>query len=166
MLFLIAWALLVSNNPALVQLPLAASATVKRQERDSLGRTDTEPIRIRSSVQELPSIRKSASPPGPWIERQFQGSTIDTVLMDDPQLRAQLLRNLLIPQVPFNNDQEATSLRLFNQRLEEASKFAPFERLSLTAKRYSIYNPSDQSLKSYQLDIRSSIHWWLEEALK
>jgi hypothetical protein len=166
MLFLITWASLIFNNPPLVQPSLVASDTVKRQERDSLSGTDTEPSQIGHSVQEQPSIRRSISHPSPRTEQRFQRSTIDTILLEDPTLRRVLLRNLFMPQVPFNIDDEVTSMSLFNQRLEQASKFTPFERMSLVAKRYSIYDMADQSLKSYQLDISHTIRWWFDEALK
>jgi hypothetical protein len=166
MLLLITWASLAFNNPPLAQLSCSTFDTVKRQEQDSVARKDSNKSQVRPSVQEQPSIRKRRSPLNSWTVPEFHGSAIDTILIENPTLRHQFLRNLLIPSEPFIDDPAAAALKPFNERLERASKFTPFERMSVIAKRDAIYNPSDKSLKSYQLDIRKTIQWWLEEVLK
>ena len=166
MLLLITWASLAFNNPPLAQLSFPISDTVKRQEQDSVDRKDANKSQVRPSVQEQPSIRKRTPPLNSWTVPEFHGSTIDTILIENPTLRHQFLRNLLIPAEPFIDDPAATALKLFNDRLDKSSKFTPFERMSLITKRYAIYNPSDKSLRSYQLDIHKTIRWWFEEVLK
>jgi len=166
MLLLLTWASLAFSNTPLVQPSFPASDTIKRQDQDSLGRNDTDPSRIRSSIQERPSIAKNTSPLGPWAEQPFLGGTIDTLLKKNPILRRTLLRELLIPSDPFTGHPTPTAQDLFNQRLEKYSKFTPFERMSLVAKHYAIYNSFDKSLKSCQLDIRRTLQWWFDEVLK
>jgi hypothetical protein len=165
MLLLLTWASLAFSNPPFVPPSFPASDTIKRQDQDSLNRNGADPSRIQPSVQERPSIRKNTSPLGPWTEQPFLGGAIDTLLKKNPILRRQLLRDLLIPSDPFTNHPAATALDLFNQRLEKDSKFTPFERMSLIAKRYATYHPDDKSLKSHQVDILGTIRW-LESVLK
>jgi hypothetical protein len=166
MLLLLTWASLAFGNPPPVQPSFPASDTIKRQGQDSLSRNDADPSRIRPSVQERPSITKNTSPLGACAEQPFLGGAIDTLLKKNPILRRSLLRELLIPSEPLTNHPAPTAQDLFNQRLEEYSRFTPFARMSLIAKHYAIYNSSDRSLKSYQLDIRRTLRWWFEEVLK
>lgn len=101
------------------------------------------------------------------LEYQHTFATIlDSLLRTNPTLRNRLLKELLIPSDAISNDISLSLLAQFNRELEKDSKFTSFERMCLIAKRYAIYNSSDKSLKSYQLEIRRTIQWWLEEVLK
>ena len=166
MLLLLTLASLAFGNPPPAQPSLAAPDTVTAKDQDSLSRMGANLTRIRRPLQERPSYRRNMPFFGPWTDRPYPDGAIDSLLKKNPMVRGPLLRELLIPSDPFADFPEPSALDFFNRRLEQDSKFTPFERMSLIAKRYALYNSSDRSLKSYQLDIRRTIRWWLEEVLK
>ncbi len=165
MLLLLTWASLAFSNPPLVSPSFPACDTIRKQDQDSLSRNDADPPRIRHSVQERSSFTKNTSPLGPWAGKPFLGGAIDSLLKKNSILKRPLLRDLFIPSDRVTNHPAATALDLFNQRLEINSKFTPFERMSLIAKRYAAYHPDYKSLKSHQLDILRTIRW-LKSVLK
>jgi hypothetical protein len=166
MLLLLTLASFALNNPPPVQLSIAVSDTVKAKDQDSLTGTDTNQTLIRRAFQERPSYKSDSPLSGLRTDQRYLEGTIDSLLKKNPMLRGPLLRELLMPSDLFADFREPLALDIFNRRLDHDSKFTPFERMSLIAKRYALYNSSDRSLKSYQLDIRQTIRWWLEEVLK
>ena len=161
MLLLLTWASLTISVPSFVHPTLAASDTVKFKEHDSLNSKDRGNVRIRPSP-----FLHNAPFTGIQTDKQDIATAIDTLLRNNPILRGPLLKEILIPSTSLTQFSQHSVQDLFNQGLERDSKFTPFERMSLIAKRYAIDNTSDRSLKSYQLDILRTIHWWFDEVFK
>jgi hypothetical protein len=166
MLLLLTLASFALSNPSSIQPSMAGSDTVKAKDQDSQSGTETSPTLIRRTFQEKPSYKSDSLLSGLRTNSAYLEGGIDSLLKKNPLLQGPLLRELLIPSNPITEYPKSSTLDIFNQRLEHDSKFTPFERMSLITRRHALYNSSDRSLKSYQLDIRRTIQWWLEEVLQ
>lgn len=166
MLLLLTLASFAFNNPPPVQPSIALSDTVKAKDQDSLAGTDSNQTLIRRTFQEGPSYKSDSLLSGLRTHPAYLEGALDSLLKKNPWLQGPLLRELLFPANSTTVYPKFSTLDIFNRRLEQDSKFTPFERMSLIAKRYATYNSADRSLKSYQLDIRRTIQWWREEVLK
>jgi hypothetical protein len=168
MLILLTWASLTFVAPPIVQFAPADCDSIRSEKQDTLSRKDSDLVRTRTSLQEKPNFRTSTPLNilfGPGIDQQQLEGTVDSLLKKNPMLKGPFLKELLIPSGPPASYPSSSGLELFNQQLEKDSKFTPFERMSLMAKRNAIYAPSDKSLKSQQLDIIGTMVW-LQEVLK
>jgi hypothetical protein len=168
MLILLSWASLTFVAPPIVQSAPVDCDSIRSEKQDTASRKDSNLVRTRTSLQEKPNFRTSAPLNtlfGPEIDQQQLAGTVDSLLKKNPMLKGPFLKELLIPSGLPANYPSSTGLELFNQQLEKDSKFTPFERMSLVAKRNAVYDPSDKSLKSQQLDIIGTT-LWLQEVLK
>ena len=105
------------------------------------------------------------TPFGPEIKPQQLVDTLNKLLTTRPLLRDAILKEMLLPTPSLTNSEPLSPIESFNFQLQNASELTPFERMSLIAKRYALYNPDDKSLRAYQLDIIGTI-LWLQEVLK
>lgn len=169
MLILITWTsitLAVSSSAAPTP---SARDTIKSRDQDTVGVQDSEFVQKKPLLRERPSFGTSSflnnRPAEHPYPQQFAG-TVDSLIRTHPEVKRRLLRELLIPSRLPGESRETSPLESFNEQLERDSKFTSFERMSLIAKRYATDHPPDRSMKSYQLDIRRTIRWWLEEVFK
>ncbi len=160
---------------ALMMFHLSQASQDVRAAADSLehGRQDT--IRDERSVtilrnrafQEMPGFRTPNSAlfgTGQPLQ-QLSSSALDSLFQSRPSLREPLLEELIMPKGQPLEDPTQVALRKFNEQLVKDSKFTPFERMSLIAKRQADLYRWDNSIRWYQLDILGTIRW-LQEALK
>lgn len=169
MLILITWASITLAGPSGARSTPTVCDMIRSHAQDTVKGRDSELIRDNSIVQERPSFR-TRSPLNNIFDPQFNQQqftrAVDSLLRTHPELKGPFLRELFISSGSLAEYAARSPLESFNQQLLRDSRFTPFERMSLIAKRYAIYNSSDRSLKSYQLDIRRTIQWWLEEVFK
>lgn len=169
MLILFTWASIALTVSSTAASTPSACDTIKSSDQDTVRAQDSELVRKSSLLRERPSMGTSPSLDnrfGPHLDQQEFAGAVHSLIGTHPGLRSLLLREILIPPILPGEFQVKSPLETFNEQLARDSRFTPFERMSLIAKRYAVYNPSDRSLKSYQLDIRRTIAWWLEEVLK
>lgn len=170
MLILFAW-VSITIGPTLATQPLpATNDSTKEQRQDTVkGKTEHPGTILKNDwAQEKPRLRLFTTDNtvfGPPIQQTF-ATALDSIIKINPGLRNPFLRELLIPSGASLNNLSTSPSARFNRELEQYSKFTSFERMCLIAKRYALYNSSDRSLKSYQLEIRRTLRWWFEEVFK
>jgi hypothetical protein len=96
---------------------------------------------------------------------RLSSSALDSLLRSEPFLRGPLLEDLLIPGNGSLDDASHITSRTFNEQLIKDSRFTPFERMSLIAKRQAELYRNDNSIRWYQLNIIGTI-LWLEGVFK
>ncbi len=141
--------------------------TLKQENRDTVLEERSATVLKKGMPQEMPGFRTlnsslSASN-GPILH--ITSKTLDSLLRTHPALRGPLLEELLIPKGQPLEDPMQVALRTFNEQLVKDSRFTPFERMSLIAKRQADLYRWDNSIRWYQLDILGTIRW-LQETLK
>ena len=168
MLILLTWASLTFVAPPIVQSAPVDCDSIRSEKQDTASREDSNLVRIRTSLREKPNHRTSAPLNvlfGQKIDEHQLSDVLDSLLKENPALKGPLLKELLVPSGPPAYYLSASGLERFNPQLQKDSKFTPFERMSLIAKRYAICYPSDKSSKSQQLDIIATV-LWLQQVLK
>ena len=168
MLIIFTWASL-----AFLSLPSLQSAptdcdSIKTEKQDTVSSKNSEIVGFRTSILKKQQLRIGTPINtlfGSEIDQQHLAGMADSLMKMNPTLKGPILKEMLIPTGPRANYGAVSGLELFHRPLEKESTFTPFEQMSLIAKRYAIYNPPDKSMKSYQIDIRSTIVW-LSEVLK
>ncbi len=168
MLILIAWATFVVHSHAVAGNAISPGISVQVQQQDTAGSKRTTLPAKDLTPRQHPPFRQT-SPYGDAFgpetqERQF-GRLVDSLFRSDPQLKAPLLRELLIPSVLPAHDPKISELDSLHQQLIRASHFSTFERMGLIARHYSLVNPNPKSFSTHQIDIIGTIIW-LNEVLK
>jgi hypothetical protein len=163
MILFLTWASLSVNSP---QLPSARAVSPELyhtlQQQDSSVKRIPQNLGIEPSFRTNPLLRSLLNG---QIDQSRLPAAIDSLLQVHPEWKGALLRELLVPNDPRALIVRPSPIARFQEDLNQHIKFTPFEIMSQIAKRYALYNSTDNSIKAYQIDIIGTIIW-LHDILK
>ena len=168
MLKSIAWAMLTVLSPAIARPATCIHDSIQVQQQDTVSRKKPGIHAKETSPQEQsPFLRITpfGTPSGPEANRRPLGGMVDSLLRYNPQLKAPLLKELLIPSALQMRSARISELDSLNQQLMREGKFSALERMGLIARHYSVVNPNAKSFSTHQIDIIGTVIW-LGEVLK